>query len=268
MTLTYRQFRQVGSEQWIVQPDWFRKTFVRLAGPLGVNARIRNARVINSILRLHLPDEATILDAGCGHAYSIFWLARHFPHYHFTALELDPQLVQYGQEIAQVQGLEQVRFINGSVTEIVDVDAYDLIISVDVLEHISDDIDILNRFRKALHSEGHLILHLPRRHQEQHRFFGAFKNYITIDHVRDEYTADEISQKLNISSFSIEYLRYGFNMWGELAFELNYLFWPWKVFRILSALVFHPLSSWFAYKDICNDYEDGNSLIIIAKPVT
>lgn len=267
MALNYWQFREIGREQWIVQPNWFRKAFIRIAGPLGVHARIRNARVINSILRLHLPDRANILDAGCGHAYSIFWLAKNFPQYQFTGIELDPLLVQNGQKIANTLKLDHVKFVNSSVKDFSEINAYDLIISIDVLEHVIDDLEILNKFRKALHSDGYLLLHLPRRHQEHQRFIKAFENHVTLDHVRDEYTAKEISEKLLFSLFSIEYLRYGFSKWGELAFELNYLFWRWELLRILSAILFHPLSIWLAYMDTRKDYDDGNSLLILAKPV-
>ena len=264
MPLNFWQFRQVGHEQWLVQSNPLQRLFIRLFGPLGVHARIRNTRVINAIRRLELPPGAQLLDAGCGHGYVTFWLARQFPNYRITALEVDPKLVQDGMAIASHLGLENVSFVQGSATDLEDTQRFDLIFSIDVLEHIEDDTGTLRVFRKCLKPQGRLLLHLPRRHQEHRRFFSAFKGHTTPDHVRDEYTASEIQDKLSQTGFRVEYLRYGFSMWGELAFELNYLFWRWNPLRVLSAIVFHPLAVWLAYMDTRRDYEDGNSLLILA----
>ncbi len=77
--------------------------------------------------------------------------------------------------------------MHGSASEIDAQGVYDLIFSIDLLEHIIDDIGTLEGFRQALSPQGRLLLHLPRRHQDQQRVFSAFKNHIISDHVRDEY---------------------------------------------------------------------------------
>lgn len=264
MPLNFWQFRKVGHEQWLVQSNPLQRLFIRLFGPLGVHARIRNTRVINAIQRLELPAESKLLDAGFGHGYVTFWLARQYPQYHITALEVDPKLIDDGMEIANQRGLKNVSFIRGSATDLDQTQRYDLVFSIDVLEHIEDDTGTLRVFWKCLRPGGKLLLHLPRRHQEHWRFFSAFKDHTTPDHVRDEYTASEIRDKLTQTGFRVEYLRYGFSRWGELAFELNYLFWRWNPLRVLSAIIFHPLSIWLAYMDTRRDYEDGNSLLILA----
>lgn len=265
-SLTYRQFLQVGHEQWLAQRNPLIRTYMRFFGPLGVHARIRNARVINAILRLDLPAESYILDAGCGHAYATFWLARHYPRYRIRAVESDPALVAAGERIASGLGLSNVEFLLGDVSALTKVAVYDLIFSIDVLEHIVDDVGTLCTFRRALCPEGWLVLHLPRRHQEHRRFFPVFKAHTTPEHVRDEYTANEICERLDQAGFQVEKLCYGFSMWGEMAFELNNLFWKWEGLRVLAALLTHPLSVWLAYMDTRQDYTDGNSLLVLTRP--
>jgi SAM-dependent methyltransferase len=266
MSLNFKQFREVGSEQWLVLKNPIHRNFVRLFGPLGIHARIRNARVVNAIRRLKLPPNARILDAGCGHAYATFWLARHYPAYQFTALEVDEALVQDGEQIADKLGLSNVQFIQDNALNINQNAAYDLVFSIDVLEHIVNDIETLKIFRHALKPGGQLLLHLPRRHEEHRRFLAVFKNHTTPDHVRDEYTPDEIQGKLAQAGFTVDYLRYGFSMWGEIAFELNYLFWGSRLLRNFFALVFHPISVGLGYIDTRQDYDDGNSLLVLAHP--
>jgi len=265
-SLNLYQFYQIGREQWLVQPNKARSLFVLLFGPLGVNARIRSARVINNINRLGLISGYKILDVGCGHGYALFWLARHYPLCEFTGLDINAKLIENGRYIAKKLKLFNLSFIHDSALNIDAEGQYDLIFSMDVLEHINNDINVLLNIRRALRPNGHLVLHLPRCHQEVWTFFPAFRTYTTFDHVRDEYSVSEINDKLHQTGFEVKYFRYGYSKWGELAFESNYLFWRLSILRTITALILHPLSIWLAYQDIRQDYYDGNSFIIWAQP--
>ena len=238
---------------------------MRLFGPLGVHARIRNGRVVKAILSLDLPQKARILDAGCGHAYASFWLAQRFPKWQIEGLESDHTLITDNRQIAAETHLQNLRFVEDQATRFDTAIPYHLIYSIDLLEHIPDDINLLENFRQMLSPNGKLLLHLPRRHQEHKRIFPAFHRHTTPEHVRDEYTETEIREKLRKTGFEVEYLRYGFSWRGELAFELNNLFWEHSWLRVALALAFHPLSIWLGYLDTRRDYEDGNSLLILAK---
>jgi len=260
----YKFFFQVGRRQWVARRNLLLRHYVR--GPFGIHRRIRHTRVINAIQRLDLPADAHILDAGCGHAYTTLWLAQHHPRYHIQAWEIDPQLVADGKRNASAIGLSNVEFIQADISALADISAYDLIVSIDVLEHIVDDLRTLTAFRRALRPRGQLLLHLPRRHQEHRRFFSVFKGHTTPEHVRDEYTAEEILERLDQVGFRTKELRYGFSMWGELAFELNNLFWERMALRLFIAFLLHPLCVWMAYMDTRYDYNDGNSLLVLARP--
>ena len=243
LTLTCREFLQVGREQWMVQPDFPRKAFLRLFGPLGVHARIRNTRVIQAINNIDLPKLAQILDAGCGHAYASFWLARKNPQWTFTEIDIGNEFIQNGRQIAKRIGAININFETRDIADIHFANFYDLIFSIDVLEHVIDDMSVLKSFRTALKPGGRLVLHLPRRHQEHKRIFPVFKKHTTPDHVRDEYTAQEITDKLTQAGFTIKSLKYGFGPLGELAFELNYLFWEYAFLRSLVRDTFPPTIS-------------------------
>jgi hypothetical protein len=109
-------------------------------------------------------------------------------------------------------------------------------------------------------------LHLPLRHQEQWRFFPIFRNHIVEDHVRDEYTPAEIRAKLEETGYQLLDIRYGFGRAGELAFELNTLWWTIPAARALLALLSYPLALWLAYRDVNGSPRRGNSLIVLASP--
>jgi 2-polyprenyl-3-methyl-5-hydroxy-6-metoxy-1,4-benzoquinol methylase len=261
------EFRDLGREQALAKRQPLVRAFTWLFGPIGLHSRIRAGHVIRRLRRLALPARARVLDAGCGRGLVLFWLARQRSDYVLRGIELDPQIVAGCQAVARQAALAPVEFLVGDLASGADLGGpYDLIVSVDVLEHILDDVGVLRRLRGALAPIGRLLLHLPLRHQEQARVFAAFREHTVPDHVRDEYTPAEIRQKLAETGFAVELLEYGFGPAGELAFELNTLFWRWPAVRAALALLTYPLAWWLAYRDINADLRRGNSLVILARP--
>jgi SAM-dependent methyltransferase len=199
----------------------------------------------------------------------LFWLAKRHPDYCLHGIDSDLGLVQQANLVAKEMVLSYPLFRVGDLTKMkLSHGQYDLICSSDVLEHIEDDVTVLYRFRFALNKTGKLILHLPLKHQDQWRFFPVFRKHVVSDHVRDEYLPKEIRSKLQSSGFEILDLSYGFGWQGELAFELNNLFWRYPILRAMLALLTFPLSLYLAYRDVNVPHPQGNSLVILAQPQT
>jgi SAM-dependent methyltransferase len=175
-----------------------------------------------------------------------------------------------------------VTIVEGDILGLEDRQTYDLIISIDVLEHIQDDVGLLRQFRQALKPGGYLVLHVPRRHQEMWRWLpvfhrhgvnrytreestaGGFHKVVIEGHVRDEYTAEELRQVVEEAGFRVMDLRETIGRWGEISFELNNLLWPWPFLRYLLALLTYPIAAPIGYLDIRQQPSRGNSLLITA----
>lgn len=265
--LDFSTFRKIGQESHLRFTNPIIREFITLFGPLGVNSRIRNGHVLNLIRKLNLKGDLTILDAGCGLGYSSFWLAQKNSNYNIKAVDIDRKAIIEGNLIAKQLRLANIHFENLDLTQLQEELNYDLIYSMDVLEHIPDDLAALNALRHSIKPTGCLILHLPRRYSEAKRYLPGFKSFHTQDHVREEYTLDEIRLKLEEAHFQPVYLKYGYSWRGEIAFEINYLFWQFPILRLLIALITHSVTTWLAYLEVRQEYETGNSLIILAKPV-
>ena len=265
--LTIFDFLWLGRERWMTYWHPLARIFIRILGPLGVHTRIRNAHILRIIKTLSLPLEARIMDAGCGQAYASFWLARHYPNWEIWGIDVNGKVIDHNRKVASVLGLGNLRFREGSVADLDDNLLFDLIFSIDVLEHLENDIEVLSRWRRITHPAGWLLLHLPLRHQMQKRVFPVFKKHVISDHVRDEYTEEEIKSTLSRAGFAVLEISYGFSTWGELAFELNNLFWSHLWLRTLFALITFPAAILLGYIDSCTSWKEGNSLIVLAKPL-
>jgi SAM-dependent methyltransferase len=106
-----------------------------------------------AIARLGLPGGARILDAGCGSGRNMVDLA----HYgSVTGVELSPTSVQLARE--RVAG----EVIEGSVLDMpFDDGSFDLSVSLDVIEHLEDDIGALRELRRVTAPGGALLVTVP-----------------------------------------------------------------------------------------------------------
>lgn len=260
------EFWQLGREQRHKYESLLFKIFTFIFGPLGINSRIRSGHVLSILNRINLNEIRNVLDAGCGQSEILFWLAKRFPHIRGTGIDFDQKRIVENKKIATKTQSKNLAFEQGDLVNLAHDKSYDVIISMDVLEHINDDHTVVENFRKCLNPGGILILHLPKRNSDAWRFLPMFRRYQTHDHVRPEYSYSEIESLLTISGFKIvsRYDTYG--KWGELAFEFNYLFWDKPVIRAILALLTYPISFFFGYLDLKSKNKQGNAFLIIAEP--
>jgi SAM-dependent methyltransferase len=106
-----------------------------------------------AIERLGLPPNASILDAGCGSGRNMVELARHG---NVTGVELSDTSVRVARERNVGEVLE------GSVMEMpFDESSFDLTVSLDVIEHLEDDVGALRELRRVTKPGGALLVTVP-----------------------------------------------------------------------------------------------------------
>jgi SAM-dependent methyltransferase len=105
------------------------------------------------IAGLGLPAHARILDAGCGSGRNMIELARHGT---VTGVELSDTSVALARE----RGAGEV--IEGSVLDMgFAADSFDLAVSLDVIEHLEDDLAALRELRRVVAPGGSLLVTVP-----------------------------------------------------------------------------------------------------------
>ena len=132
----------------------FERIYARLLGAPANGLRIRLRRVLPATDGKH----STILDAGCGPGVFSFELAKRHPQAQVLGIELEPDLVERANAIAERAGLTNCAFEKGDVTRL-DFDAkFDLVVSVDNLEHVEDDVTAMETLLRALRPGGTLAV--------------------------------------------------------------------------------------------------------------
>ncbi len=105
------------------------------------------------IAGLQLPRPARILDAGCGSGRNMVELGRLGT---VTGVELS------GTSVSLARQREAGEVIEGSVLEMpFDSDSFDLAVSLDVIEHLEQDVDALTEVRRVVAPGGSLLVTVP-----------------------------------------------------------------------------------------------------------
>jgi len=186
------------------------KLYIRF---LGVPDTIKQqqAREISSILA-NL-EFSSILDIGCGQGYFAAMIAKKYSHCNVKGIDINQNKVNIGNQVKKKFGLRNLTFEQGDFCSDVISDKYDLVIMLQVIEHIEDDTLLLEKIRRTIKKGGHLIVTGP---NSESPIINWEKNNVTIEsHVRDGYTTSELIQKILKAGFTIKQVKQLSGMIGQ-----------------------------------------------------
>ncbi len=168
-----------------------------------------------------LPDNALILDAGSGFGQYVWRLSRMNRNWKIRGVDIDREMIEDCRSFFWKAGLsERVSFGEADLTTFSDPGKYDLILSVDVMEHIEDDESVFRNFHQSLADGGILIISTPsdmggsgvHSHDEE-SFIG--------EHVRNGYGMDEIRGKLTSAGFRNIGIKYSYGVPGNISWHIS-----------------------------------------------
>ncbi|HMN04851.1 MAG TPA: class I SAM-dependent methyltransferase [Flavobacteriales bacterium] len=215
--------------------------------------------------------ELAIYDAGAGFGQYSFWLSGLSPKWGITAIDVKEEQVADCNAFFQAIGRPQVKFLVGDVTRFQRPDEFELVVCVDVMEHILEDEAALRCYSTSLKPGGMLIISTPSDqggsdvHEEGE---GSFIE----EHVRDGYNIDDIRAKCLRNGFSRVEARYSYGVPGKISWRLS-MKWPLlmlgasKLFFIVLPfyyLVAYPIAFVLNFLDVRMIHRTGTGLIVKA----
>lgn len=240
---------------------WIKKAYIRLFGIPEIGFQIRSLyfqKIINNFIEEK--NLKKILDAGSGIGAYTFWLAERYTRAKVTGGDTDKYKLKTSKIIRDELHIKNVDFIYLNVTANQRTKKYDLIVTVDVLEHIINYFNVIKNFSKMLNKNGYLYIHVPQTNQK--RIFSIFKNWHHEDHVREGVNKVDLKRQLKILNFKIIVSKETFGFFGKLAWEINHLMLS-KSFFI--AGITYPLLYVVAKIDLLSNNHDGLGIAVLAK---
>jgi SAM-dependent methyltransferase len=217
-------------------------------------------------------DRQKILDAGSGFGQYTFYLSGKSRNWSVEAVDVKEEQIADCTAFFSRIGRTNVSFGIADLTTFSKPGTYDLILSVDVMEHILEDEQVFRNFHTSLAPGGMVLISTPsdqggsdvHDHGEEHSFIE--------EHVRDGYNIDEIQAKLKRAGFTKTEARYSYGRSGQTGWRLS-MKYPIlmlnasKLFFILLPfyyLVTFPFALLFNWMDVSFKHKTGTGLIVKA----
>jgi len=195
-----------------------------------------------------------ILEVGCGTGINLDYLETRCGPRLASLIGVDPQANPGGQGRRRIQ------------RELPSGELFDLILLMDVLEHVADPVALLSQLRAQLKPSGHLLVTVP-------AFSWLWTSFDQLAHHRKRYAFDELAAELRAAHCLIEENFFFFGMLFPFFVmqRLTLKWWPRgdaRVFkpvphwlnRLLYAMTRLELATWMPY----NKYA-GSTIVAIAR---
>lgn len=256
---------------------WLRIVFYKLLDILLLRAwHIRRALIEWNTLRGNRP--ADILDAGSGFGQYSHRMAMINKGNRVTGVDVKAEQIADCNDFFQKIGVgKRVHFEEADLTKFERPEAYDLILSVDVMEHILEDETVFGNFHRSLRPGGELLISTPSDRggsdadEHGHDADGHTHGFID-EHVRDGYNISDIQEKLRRAGFSHVEAAYTYGTPGHISWVLS-MKWPISMlgvsklfFIILPAYyaIFFPWCLLLNWADLNKVHPEGTGLIVKA----
>ncbi|MDA3780532.1 MAG: class I SAM-dependent methyltransferase [Bacteroidales bacterium] len=223
--------------------------------------------------KTNISGTAEILDAGSGFGQYSYFLSRQSSQWKIFGIDIKKeQIDDCNQFFDKINQSNQVKFEYANLTEYSKENFYNLILSVDVMEHIEDDIKVFENFYYSLKKNGTLLISTPSdmggsdvHDEDEHSFID--------EHVRDGYNIDDITNKLQKAGFKNISTKYSYGNPGKISWKISMkypiqLLTISKLFFIILPLYYIitlPIFLILNYRDLNQEHTEGTGLIVKAK---
>jgi len=209
-----------------------------------------------------LPKEKikTILDAGCGQGnYAKSFAIKH------PSIKIDAYDIKKYESWDNEQ--KNINFKQKDLLKIKKQNYYDFCYSIDVLEHIRENREVMINIYRALNNGGYFYLHMP--YDKNNKYilpsfiFKEFNKWVKKEHIGKSYSLEELSNLLKEIGYVIIYGKYTFGLLGNLAWEIDRATDKLFLLKILVS----PILKILSYLSVKINYSKGSGVAILSQKI-
>jgi 2-polyprenyl-3-methyl-5-hydroxy-6-metoxy-1,4-benzoquinol methylase len=181
-------------------------------------------KAIHSVLKSKV-GSVRMLDAGTGFGQFAYWVASKYPKVRIHAVDIKQTYLDRAKSFTLQAGFDtRITYSVDDLTKLQASGPYDLVLSVDVMEHIEEDEKVFHNFFRVLRAGGVVIINTPSDQGGSDVTKAGDSGFIG-EHVRDGYSVEDISLKLTSAGFVIDQISFGYGVFGSIAWKIS-IKWP------------------------------------------
>lgn len=220
-----------------------------------------------------LNTNSSILDAGSGFGQYTHFMSGLRKGWKIKGIDLkEEQTEDCNRFFDRIGRSGRVSFETADLTRFREEDTYDLILCVDVMEHIEQDEQVFRNFAASTKAGGLLIISTPS-DQGGSDVHGDDDQSFIEEHVRDGYNIKEIEEKITGAGYARAYVRYSYGTPGKLSWKISMkypiiLLNTSKLFYIILPfyyLLAYPFAFILNVIDLNSKHRTGTGLIVRAE---
>lgn len=259
--------RRIGN--LVNRAPWRRKLFYRLLDIL----LLRTWHVKRAIKQFAKTskEDVSVLDAGMGFGQYSYRMHRMNRRWKIKGVDVKEEQIQDCSSFFSSIGAEKVKFEYADLTQFNEADEYDMILSVDVMEHIEEDTRVFSNFYSSLKKGGRVIISTPSDRGGSDVNHDHDESFID-EHVRDGYGVEEIDKKLKEAGFSKVICRYTYGLPGNISWRLSMKLpiqmlnrsWFFAIILPFWYVLVMPFAIILNYIDTIKNHNEGTGLLVVA----
>ena len=161
-----------------------------------------------------------IYDAGSGYGQYTYFMFRNLQPCEIYSIDVKEDWIKDSKEFFESQKINNVSFGIEDLTQINHINRFDLIVCVDVMEHIPDDVKVFQNYYNALKKDGCLLINTPSIYGGSDVHEDNDESFIG-EHARDGYSKEDLESKLHPIGFTTHQSLYSYGFWGDKAWRLG-----------------------------------------------
>jgi 2-polyprenyl-3-methyl-5-hydroxy-6-metoxy-1,4-benzoquinol methylase len=217
------------------------------------------------------PPKAHILDAGSGFGQYSYFMSKMSDNFSILGLDVKTDQVAECNTFFHQIGKENVMFKVADLTKLDKKDCFDLVLCVDVMEHIEEDVLVMTNYQRSLREGGLLIISTPSDQGGSDVHDEGQTSFIE-EHVRDGYGKQEIKDKLKLAGFQKVKVHYSYGIPGQISWRFS-MKYPMKMLNISKLfflilpfyyIIVMPVAMVLNFVDSRTAHSSGTGLVVLA----
>jgi SAM-dependent methyltransferase len=177
-------------------------------------------RELKGLRKIFGNSPVNIYDAGCGYGQYTHFMSKNLSPCDIFSVDVKEEWITDCKKFFGLKKIKNVSFGVEDLTSISHNEKFDIIVCVDVMEHIHDDVTVFKNFYNALKKGGYVLINSPSIFGGSDVHEKGEESFIS-EHAREGYSREDLESKLHPLGFTTYKSIYTYGFWGDKAWRLG-----------------------------------------------